>query len=346
MPKVAIFLSIILLSSAFSSNSYGFFGGDMPQQYSEQNTSIFDFSSGIVKLDSIIYEEQKPQKRYLIFGSGTLNDVKSEINNKINSIQSNNGFFSVVVSTENKIFKLKSQGYFVVEDFPLEFHAQGNSKEISKIGEIVNSEKVHDDFGYTGKGINIAIVDTGVDFSNPDIQHSLARDKDNMPIMLDADGQGIILTNATFFASIDENGIIRNYSKTLPEDITSKVYRTKKGIFLDINQGGSGTVLEIYNSFYPQAGGTPIFNGTLLEDMKIGLNNRDYIRSQSGIYHLGIMYQGSLTGANARIQVVPVLVVDSTIEGVYDTIIPDLSTSWEDYTRFDLPRGERPNYDF
>ena len=52
---------------------------------------------------------------------------------------------------------------------------------------------------YRKGGTVIAVIDTGVDFSNPDIQHSLARDKNNHPIMLDADGQGIILTNATFF---------------------------------------------------------------------------------------------------------------------------------------------------
>ena len=346
MPKVAIFLSVILLSSAFFSNSYGFLGGDLTQQYSKPNTSLFEHSSGILKLDPITHEKQDMQKRYLVFGAGSLNNINTEISDKINSVESNNGFFSIVVTSENKIAKLKSQGYFVMEDVPLDFHAQDKPQEISKIGEIVNSETVQKDFGYTGKGINIAIVDTGVDFSNPDIQHSLARDKNNIPIMLDADGQGIILTNATFFASIDKDGIIRNYSKTLPEDMTSKVYRNRSGVFLDINQNGNGTKLEIYNSFYPQAGGSVIFNGTLLEDMKIGLNNRDYIRSQSGIYHLGIMYQGSLSGANARIQVVPVLVVDSTTKGVYDTIIPDLSTSWEDYTRFDLPRGQRPNYDF
>ncbi|MFQ5573765.1 MAG: peptidase S8, partial [Nitrosopumilaceae archaeon] len=217
MPKVAIFLSIILLTSAFSSNSYGFLGGDLPQQNSQPNSSIFDHSSGIVTLDSIVTEQQNIQKRYLIFGSGKLNDIKSEINNEINLVQSNNGFFSIVVSTENKISQLNSKGYFVIEDFPLEFHQQDDIKDISKIGEIVNSEKVHEDFGYTGNGTIIAVVDTGVDFSNPDIQHSLARDKDNVPIMLDADGQGIILTNATFFASIDKDGIIRNYSKTLQE---------------------------------------------------------------------------------------------------------------------------------
>ena len=40
------------------------------------------------------------------------------------------------------------------------------------------------------------------------------------------------------------------------------------------------------------------------------------------------------------------MVVDSFIPGVYDTIIPDLSTSWKDYTRFDLESGQQPNYDF
>jgi len=72
---------------------------------------------------------------------------------------------------------------------------------------------------------------------------------------------------------------------------------------------------------------------------------KSVIKSKSGVYHLGVIYQGALQGL-ARIQVVPVLVVDSFVSGVYDTIIPDLSTSWEDYTRFDLEPGQKPNYDF
>ena len=348
MPKAALFLSIILLSSLFFNNSYSFLGGDLPQLYSQSNPINLEHASGIVTLE-IKKENSNPLKRYVIFGSGSSNAVNSEIKNQIYSLETNNGFFSVAIGSENKISKLKSQGYYVIEDFPLDFHSQNNQNsipEISKIGEIVGSKKVHENFNYTGLGIKIAIVDTGVDFSNPDIQHSLARDKNNVPIMLDSDGQGIILTNATFLANIDKNRIIRNYSKTLPDNVTSKVYQTEQGVFLDISQGGDGTTLEIFNSFYPQGGFAPIFNGTLTDDMKIGTDNRDYIVSKSGIYHLGIIYQGSLEGPFARVQVVPVLVVDSTKEGVYDTIIPDLSTSWEDYTRFDLPKGEKPNYDF
>jgi len=117
-------------------------------------------------------------------------------------------------------------------------------------------------------------------------------------------------------------------------------------VFLEINQGGNGTIISVYNSFFPQAGQTIVFNGTLTDDMKIGDNNRDYIISKSGIYHLGVIYQGALQGPQTRLQVVPVLVVDSNTAGVYDTIIPDMSTSWEDFTRFDLEKGEKPNYDF
>jgi len=55
------------------------------------------------------------------------------------------------------------------------------------------------------------------------------------------------------------------------------------------------------------------------------------------------MYQGGLFG---KIQVVPVLVVDSISSGVYDTVIPDLSTSWEDYTRDNLNSTKLLDYDF
>ncbi|MDH5418290.1 MAG: S8 family serine peptidase, partial [Nitrosopumilus sp.] len=110
--------------------------------------------------------------------------------------------------------------------------------------------------------------------------------------------------------------------------------------------GGKGSEIPIYNSFFPQIGNSVIFNGTLDKDMKIGNNNKDYIKSKSGIYHLGVIYQGALEGPMTRLQVVPVLVIDSFIPGVYDTIIPDMSTSWEDYTRFDLKSGQKPNYDF
>jgi len=342
MPKVAIFFSIILLSIVLT-NSYAFTTGDMI--FEESIPKQIEFNSDIIEIDSNFFVENN-FKRYLIFGTNSQNSDFFK-NYSSYGIRSDSGFFYVTILSENSASSLISQGYNVIEDFQLDFHSTDEDLiDASRIAQISRSDIAQKNYGVTGNGTTIAIIDTGVDFSNLDIQHSLARDDKNHPIMLDPDGQGIILTNATFFAFIDKNEIIRNYSKSVPSTFTSSVYVTKEGVFLDVSQGGKGTEIPIYNSFFPQLGSSPIFNGTLSDDMKIGQDNRNYIKSKSGVYHLGVIYQGALQGPLARIQVVPVLIVDSFVSGVYDTIIPDLSTSWEDYTRFDLESGQKPNYDF
>ncbi|MCV0431018.1 S8 family serine peptidase [Nitrosopumilus sp.] len=342
MPKAAIFFFIILISSTLT-NSYGFISKESIYEDNLQKSIIFN--SDIIDIDEDFFVENG-FKRYLIFGNGlSEHDLKKL--NSLYQIQSDTGFFSVSVLSEKSAFNLISQGYTVIEDFKLDFHNTDEEfQDASRIGEITGSTLAKKKYNSSGNGTVIAIVDTGVDFSNPDIQHSVARDKNNHPIMLDPDGQGIVLTNATFFAYIDENEIIRNYSKPIPSHMTSSAYVTRDGVFLDVSQDGKGSQIPIYNSFYPQYGNSVIFNGTLAIDMKIGEDNRNYIKSKSGVYHVGIIYQGGLQGQLARIQVVPVLLVDSFTPGVYDTMIPDLSTSWEDYTRFELKSGEKPNYDF
>ena len=115
---------------------------------------------------------------------------------------------------------------------------------------------------------------------------------------------------------------------------------------LNLKQNGKGTPISIYNSFFPSSGTGPKFQGTILDDYKIGKSKNDFIKSASGVYHFGMMYQGAMQGPFTSVQAVPVLVVDSEIPGFYDTIIPDLSTSWQDYTKFDLKKGQKPAYDF
>ena len=341
MPKVAIFFSIILLSSVIV-NSYAFIDDDA---YLQEHSTQIEYDSGIIDIDNNFFIENN-FKRYLIFGPN-LQNYEHLKNNSIYGIQSDDGFFYVSLLSEKSASMLAKQGVHVIEDSKLEFHSSNNKvMDASRIGEITGSTSAKQNYNASGNGTIIAIVDTGVDFSNPDIQHSLARDEINHPIMFDPDGQGIVLTNSTFFAYIDENEIIRNYTKSIPSHMTSLAYVTKEGVFLDLFQDGKGTDIPIYNSFFPQIGSSTIFNGTLSNDMKIGQDNRNYIKSKSGEYRLGVIYQGGLSGPLAKIQVVPVLVVDSFVPGVYDTIIPDMSTSWEDYTRFDLSSDQKPNYDF
>ena len=264
-----------------------------------------------------------------------------------NSISSSSGFFSIMTLAENHVTHLESRGFHIIEDFPLDFHSNyihdDPHSEISEIDNLANSRQTHSLYNVTGKDITIAVVDTGVDFSNKDIQHAIARDADNKPIMLDADGQGIILTNSTFAANIDKYGVIKNFTKHKADQLntTSSVYVKPKneGVFLNLAQNGKGTSLLVYNSLYPMIG-DPVLNGTVNDDMKIGDNMHDYIVSKSGVYRLGVMYQAALS----KLQVVPVLVTDSEKPGFYDTITADLSTSWKDYTNEDL--NKKPDYDF
>jgi len=345
--ELTFFLIFTLLFSTVAKPAFSFYDTDLTHP-----NQTFDFveKSGIITFLPELYEN--PIKRYVVFGSGSISDVRSVAHNLIYEISSKNGFFSVGVFSQNDILNLKLKGYTVIEDFPLEFDSLSQSNtnmaphEGSRIGNILGSEDVYQKYNYTGRGVTIGIVDTGTDFSNPDIRDSLARDKNNIPIMIDADGQGLVLTNATFIANINDKGIIKNYTTTIPKNITSNVYVNSKGVFLNLNKNGKGTDIQVFNSLYPKGGNRPVLTGTSSDDYKIGKNSRNFIISKSGIYHFGVIYEGVLQGQSSRLQLVPVLVVDSKIAGLYDTIIPDMSDSWKDFTRFDTSLGSTPNYDF
>ncbi|MDE1814679.1 MAG: S8 family serine peptidase, partial [Thaumarchaeota archaeon] len=104
-----------------------------------------------------------------------------------------------------------------------------------------------------------------------------------------------------------------------------------------------GTYVQVYNSLYPK-GGNPILNGTVSSDYKIGKDSKHFILSKSGMYHFGMIYESVSQGQYYRLQIVPVLVVDSNIAGLYDTIIADMSDSWKDYKKFN--NSIIPKYDF
>ena len=330
MKKLFLILFCLILFPVVT--SYGFFEDDFSKIEPQLQLNDSDILKIIPSSNEQIYE------RYLVFGTG---DFLNTFNN-ISSIKTPDGFFSVAIMNEKNAQQLRSNGLNVIKDIPLDFHSKYTSYNAMtkkfQIGNFAESEKVHQLYNVTGKNVSIAIVDTGVDFSNPDIMDSLARDENNIPIMFDADGTGLVITNSTYIANIDKYGIIKNFTKPLPEHVTSSVYHTRDGVFLKNNYADSKTYISVFNSFYPFRGTSPLLNGTLNDDMKIGSDRHNYIISQSGMYHLGVIYQS----AKGKLQVVPVLVVDSEKPGLYDTIIPDMSTSWTDY----IQENGKLKYDF
>ena len=337
MPKLALLLLTFFLLVLFQQSSYGFIeGAEVP---TISNFAI-DGTSDTVSID--LSPQENPAKRYLVYGSGSLDGAYSDKKNIAYGIDSDKGFFSVGIFTENEASQLKSKGYYVLEDFPLDFHSKYVSTnaitKISQLGNIANSEHVHELYNVTGRGATIAVMDTGVDFSNPDIMESLARDDDNNPIMLDVDGQGLVLTNSTFAANI-KHGKVYNFTKTdiLQLSTSSYVYQSKDGVFLN-TQTANGTI-SIFNSFSPHYGDAYVLNGRVTSDLKIGTNERNFIPSKSGIYHLGAI----LASHVGKLQVLIVLVTDPNEAGVYDTITADMSTSWKDYVK---KENSEPDFDF
>ena len=321
MSRVALALlaSVTLVGAAYA------LGGDTAASPVPKPDAAKVLTTGIINTGKI---HEGLAKRYLVFEDGL------------------HGFTTALAADGD----IRRPGtHRLVEDFRVTLHGEGAVADASRIAELAGTGQAKSAHGLDGNGVRIAIVDTGVDFSNPDLRGSLARDSvTNHPIMLDADGQGLVLTNATFVAAIGNDGTIREYSGELPEWATSSVRVEPNGVYLDIERNGQGIELSVYNSFFPEAGpgDGPVFNATMSNDIRIGGGPRDYIESKSGVYRLGVIYQGTLEGPSAGLQVVPVLVVDSVDAGVYDTVIPDLSTSWMDYARNAQNGGADVEYDF
>jgi len=345
MVKLILLLVLLVTIPAIINESSSYLGGDLIDYNSyHESQNISNLKTEIIKFNEFSSDEKL--KRYLIFGQGSVSEIGIPNLYKY-SVTSSNGFFSIATIPESDISIFQSKGFHVIEDFELDFFSnkyvsKDNITKTTTIGNLANSIDTHKIYNVTGDGVKIAIIDTGVDFSNMDIRHSLARDENNIPIMLDPDGQGIVLTNATFSANIDKYGTMKNFSESTEYDTTSKVFVKPRngGVFLDINQDGLGTSLLVYNSLFPSYGNSPILNGTLTDDMKIGKNKHEYIESKSGVYRLGVIFQGTPFAP----QIVPVLVVDSNSPGIYDTIIPDMSTSWQDYVK--SSDEKQPEYDF
>ncbi|WP_415282708.1 hypothetical protein [Candidatus Nitrososphaera sp. FF02] len=179
------------------------------------------------------------------------------------------GPFLGVAFSENP---LGSGGFSYASDMPLTFDSVDTLGPGRLSGSsIIGSDAASERYDATGKNVTVAIVDTGTDFSNADMRHAVARDGNNVPIMLDTDGQGLVLTKAKYIAKINQHsGQIMNYTNNpkkpqLPENVTSYVYTNATGVYLRMSDGR----IPVFNSLYPLIG-SPVLSANANVDWKIG----------------------------------------------------------------------------
>ena len=191
----------------------------------------------------------------------------------------------------------------------------GPETSMRQVVNFTGARRAWTQLGVDGTGVTIAVVDTGVDMGTFNLGNgAAARDAAGLPSSFDPDG-------FTFaFTAID----VPSYSS---------------GGQTWVRTGGTDPLIYIFDLFGVFGPYGPnvlpwssprLFNSTYPADMNItGL-----APSKSGVYHFGVLFEW-----NFFIDLFPVLVVDASTAGVYDTAYLDLSFDW-------WLNGFSPNRDF
>lgn len=191
------------------------------------------------------------------------------------------------------------------------------------------SKVIHDSYGITGDGVNIAIVDTPVDFGQPNLIGRWATVTNasspyfGWPIVFDS---GTILFNLELWSVADD-------FDRYPYPFFS-TYGTSGDSFYSDTHYTIGVNATGYLRYALYVGGltkradptgvSGVVNLSLIvRDYYVGnATDPNRIESQSGEYRLGILKDNYLTELYG--ERVGLLVVDSQTAGVYDTVYADL----------------------
>ena len=98
MPKLALLIIPFFLLILFQQGAYGFIEGS---EFPTLPNLDIERTSDIISVD--LPRQEILAKRYLIYGSGLLNNAYSDTKNIVYGIDSGKGFFSVGILTENEV---------------------------------------------------------------------------------------------------------------------------------------------------------------------------------------------------------------------------------------------------
>ncbi|KAB2336348.1 S8 family serine peptidase [Cytobacillus depressus] len=264
---------------------------DLAQLVGEFNLSSSNRTSVIVELTepSLVEAKHKGKSQSKANLAKTRNQVKSEVSKAAKSLKVNREYdyvfsgFSVELA-ENEIPALLSVPGVKAVYPDVEYHTTSLGE-----GEVLSAEEFSPNMlnsaphiganeawetGYTGKGVTVAVIDTGVDYTHPDLKHAFGSykgwdfvDNDNDPQETPkGDPRGAETTHGSHVAgTVAANGLI----KGVAPDATLLAYRV-------LGPGGRGTTANVIAGIEKA-----VQDGADVMNLSLGnsLNDADYATS-------------------------------------------------------------------
>ncbi|MEM1564620.1 MAG: S8 family serine peptidase [Candidatus Bathyarchaeia archaeon] len=161
-----------------------------------------------------------------------------------------------------------------------------------EVVEIMNATRVWSEYGVTGDGVTIAIIDTGVDYGSLGLGYwdVISRDAYGRPTAFDADAMCLVYTNITLTAFARDGGT-------------------------SIPTAGLDPLVYVMGVTFPFS---ILFGSAFPSNMDV-----TGILNEGDVCHWGVMFQW-LFG----LDLFPVLVIDSNDDGFHDTVYVDMSFDW------------------
>ena len=182
-----------------------------------------------------------------------------------------------------------------------EVYTQHLATDMNKVKQILGADRVNQ-LGISGQNVTIAIVDTGSDFTIPDLRGAVARNDLGQAISFDADGQSLAITNLTVTRFGD---VLTTAGKEV------KVWNAASYVDTSPSEAQIETVKLNYNYVAPT------------------------VLSKSGKYHFGLLAEeiSDVISSSTVDMVFPVVVIDAHQAGVYDTVVVDMSTAYYNFLK-------------